>query len=612
MKLLATARGWLRRRSVALKHFLFLFAGSLLLFGMLVWSNLQDAESLFRKQVLSDAEVIIDRTNLYLNAYLDNVQNVLLLLSTRDDLLLEGKENEAAEVLRSYAAMNSSLYKTVYMVREDGKVLSNTQVYYEIIGNPHIAKLLDKARTTHGLFITEPYDSPLSGRTVAFVLPLADAASAFKGMVVLEIDLVRLTNVLAQFMNSKNQTFAIVTGKGSAVQTFDATMPLSSYALLPYDTRVFPPQLDPSFVERMAGLPVGVTDLGGADGGLVAVKSGMNRLGWHFIAFYKESFFYQNVISLYRNYRTAALFWVAVLLVSTYIVSRYFTYPIRKLAAKMDRVRDMEVLPSIGVTREDEIGRLAKSYNAMMERIHRLLQETKEAEQRKKLSELKMLQSQIAPHFLYNTLACIGSLAKQQRTDDVRETIRALIGLLSFSFDKASEFVTLREELESIRLYAYIQKVRYGDKFELQIEAAEDSLPCRVLKLTLQPFVENAIFHGLAPLKRTGFIRVRAKKTGHRLIVTIRDNGRGMDGETLTKLFEESGKAPSKHRFTGIGIRNVQERIRLHYGMEYGLRIASAPHVGTLVRIVLPAETASDEAGGDDVAEQLSGEARAR
>lgn len=581
---------WCRSRSMAVKHSLFLFAGTLVLFGLLAWSNLHDAEQLFRKQVLSDAQVIIDRTNLYLNAYLDNVQNILLLLSTRDDLLEEGKEDEAVTVLRQYAENNSTLYKTLYFIRSDGKVLSNTQVYYDIIGNPYLQKLYDQARNNYGVMISEPYQSPLSGKTVAFVLPIRSKAdSDLKGMAVVEIDLVRLTTMLSQLMNSQNQTFTIITNKNHVVNTYDTSWPMFYYDLLPYNTKVFPPELHAAFVEQVGDLPVGITEIDGAKSKLVAVKSGMNKLGWYFVAFIEDRYFYQNIISLYNNYKTAAAVWILILLVSSYTMSRYVTYPVRMLVAKMDRVRDMEVLPSISVQREDEIGRLAKSYNAMMERIHLLLTETKEMEQRKKQYELKMLQSQIAPHFLYNTLACISSLAKQKKTEAVRDTIRSLVGLLSFSFDKSSEFVSLEEELEGLRMYAHIQTVRYGDKFTLHMEIAPETLPCKILKLTLQPLVENAIFHGLAPQKVQGTIHLRTALRRGRLIVYLRDNGVGMDSQQLESVFSERRKAPSKHRFTGIGIMNVQERIRLHFGGEFGLRIASLPGAGTLIRIELPA-----------------------
>ncbi|UUZ94825.1 sensor histidine kinase [Paenibacillus sp. P25] len=254
-------------------------------------------------------------------------------------------------------------------------------------------------------------------------------------------------------------------------------------------------------------------------------------------------------------------------------------------------------MPYIAVTREDEIGRLARSYNAMMERIQLLVQEIKEAESRKQQFELKMLQSQIAPHFLYNTLACIGSLAKQHKTDAVRDTIKSLVGLLSFSFDKKSEYVTLAEELEGLAMYVHIQQMRYGDKFKLQMEAAPETLGCKMLKLTLQPLVENAIFHGLAPLKRPGLIRVRTRLVRMKVVITVRDNGTGMNSEQLENVFSERRKAPSRHRFTGLGVMNVQERIRLHYGQEYGLKIASRPETGTLIRIESPALAFEEGAG---------------
>ncbi|MFD0716650.1 histidine kinase [Paenibacillus sp. GCM10027626] len=580
------------RLSIASKHFLFLFAGTLLLYGLLAWLNLKDAEQLFREQVVSDAEIIIDRTNLYMDAYLDNVQNILLLLSDRADLLKEGKEEEAVKLLRQFTEKNRTLYRNLYLVNADGRVFTNAQVNFEIIGNPELDKLLEQARTSHGVFITEPYDSPMSGKTVAFVLPLREQEQKFQGMAVVEIDLIKLTGVLAPYMKTKNQTFAIVTSKGNAVQMFDFTEPLSSYRLLPYRTNVVPPQLEPAFLQQIDELKTGVSDLTGPEGKLVAIKAGVNRLGWHFIAFYDDRYFYQNVFKLYRNYEHVAVIWVLLLLFGSYLMSRYFAYPLRTLVAKMNRVREVEVLSSIHVTREDEIGELTKSYNAMMERIQHLVHEIKEVQTHKRQFELQMLQSQIAPHFLYNTLACISSLAKQQKTDAVRETIKSLVRLLSFSFNKQSEYVTLEEELEGLRMYVHIQQVRYGDKFNLHTEIEPEALQCKVLKLTLQPLVENSIFHGIAPMKRHGEIRLRAKIAGGRLILLLRDNGKGMEQSQAEHILTERRQPPNKHRFTGIGTMNVHERIQIHFGQPFGLQVMSVPELGTLIRIEMPAITA--------------------
>jgi two-component system, sensor histidine kinase YesM len=160
---------------------------------------------------------------------------------------------------------------------------------------------------------------------------------------------------------------------------------------------------------------------------------------------------------------------------------------------------------------------------------------------------------------------------------------------LSFSFVKATEFVTLEEELEGLRMYAYIQKVRYGDKFTMEIDANPEAGSKMMLKLTLQPLVENAILHGIVPLNRPDTIRVRTKCMIEKLVITIQDDRLGLNPVQLDHLFAGRHKAPSKHWFTGFGIMNVQERIRLHFGSDYGLKIFSRPEIRTLIRIELPA-----------------------
>ncbi len=260
--------------------------------------------------------------------------------------------------------------------------------------------------------------------------------------------------------------------------------------------------LQDSFREQLASLKIGVSEIEGTGSEpLVAVKSAKNRLGWSLAAFIEEDYFYQDLQKLYNNYRTASIVWMIVLLLSAYLLSRSFTRPIRRFVEKMDRLNDVQVVAKLPVTRKDEIGRLTQSYNDMLERIQTLLQKTKSAEEQKKEYELKMLRSQIAPHFLYNTLACISSLAKQQRIHEVRETIRSLVKLLAFSFDKQSEYVSIEEELEGLRMYMYIQQVRYGNQYKYELDIEPCLLQYRILKLTLQPLVENALFHGILPHK---------------------------------------------------------------------------------------------------------------
>lgn len=237
------------------------------------------------------------------------------------------------------------------------------------------------------------------------------------------------------------------------------------------------------------------------------------------------------------------------------MMSRYFTSPIRTLVQKMDHSRDFTVIFPLTTTRKDEIGKLYSSYKAMLNRIHFLIKEIKEIEERKKETELKILQSQIAPHFIYNTLACVISLAKQNKTQEVVQTIKSLVSLLSFSIDRISSIVKLQDELEMLRMYVQIQKVRYGDKISFIEDCDPKTLNCPILKLTLQPIVENAIFHGLAPQKKSGTIIIRTSRHKDKVQIHIRDNGMGMTQEVANGLLQENLHQMDKSRFTSIGLK---------------------------------------------------------
>ncbi|WP_020619650.1 sensor histidine kinase [Paenibacillus daejeonensis] len=594
---------WYSSLGLATKQFIYLFIVTLALVMVLAWRNLHEAESLLRNQVVRDAELLLSRTNQYIDANLDNVENMLLLLSTQPQLLQEGNEALAFDTLRQFASHNNSIAQSLYLIRSDGKVLSNAQVYYDIIGNPHLPGLYDLALQNYGAInVSEPYYSPMSGHTLAYVLPITDLNKHIQGVVAAEVNVSLLSERISPMIY---QSYALFTRQGNLINRLNSRDPI-----LPLREGVFPPVMQDSFQAQLPELSVGISSLEGRAGKpLVAVRSAPNRLGWSLAAFIEEDYFYQDLQQLNHNYRTASLIWVVVLLLSAYLLTRSFTRPIRRFVEKMDRVDDVQVVAKLPVTRHDEIGRLTRSYNAMLERIQILLHKTRTAEEQKKEYELKMLRSQIAPHFLFNTLACISSLAKQQRTSEVRETIRSLVKLLSFSFDRQSEYVSLAEELEGLRMYMHIQQVRYGEQYQYEEAIHSELLSCRVLKLTLQPLVENALFHGLTP-QQGGQITISGELTGRRLRLYVRDNGIGMDAITREGLVFNTDETPGSSgplensgsrqpfRFTGIGLRNVHERIRIHHGEHYGLRIGSRPGIGTIIRLDFPLLTETEEQTG--------------
>lgn len=572
---------------MATKQFMLFFTVTFLMFALLAGMNYQRASRLFKNQIVDDAQTLMVRTNQFLDTYLDTGQNILLLLSSQAGLLQSPEPGQVEAFLRSAAENNSTIVKTLYIVTDSGRVYSNGQVLYEVLGNPMLPGLYEMAQGSYSSIVSQPYSSPQSGYTVAIARQVLDQQNRRVGVAVVELDLEKLMRKVSE-VKPNNQTFVLISNQGQVVAYDNQT------DLLPSKPGEFATVLPEAFLSDIFDLPTGTGQYDGPAGRLVTLKSGQNRMGWSLVLFIKESYFYQNVSVLLDDFKAVALVTLVVLFVTAYIMSRFFTRPIRLLASRMDRVQDMEVIPNITMRRNDEIGRLAASFNAMMERIRGLLEETREMDRRKQELELKVLQSQIAPHFLYNTLACIGSLARQQRIDDVKTTIRSLVGLLKLTFDRTTEFVRVDEELDGLLRYLQIQRMRYGDKFVFVSRIEQDVLSLAILKLTLQPLVENAIFHGIVPSGRTGEIRIRSRVKGGRLVFYIRDNGVGMEREKLLLIREAGSGKPSADRFTGIGVNNVHDRLRLHFGEPWGLRIRSIQGEGTVVAVRLPALHAED------------------
>ncbi|MDF2924745.1 MAG: hypothetical protein K0R57_3659 [Paenibacillaceae bacterium] len=591
-------REWFRNSSLATKQFIYLVLVFASLFSVLAWNNLRDAEDAVREQVIGDSQIIIDRTNRMLDAYIETIMGCLMLIENSRELLLGDDDYEIRKALNEFSKM-STMVKTLYFIRSDGVVLSNKQGLTEALGNPELLRLASELPPdSYALQWSEPYYSPVSGRTVAFTLPVKDGFQRQVGIAAVEMDLDLIKTRLNEMIGSADQTFAVMTLEKQFVSV-DLMSPLIPYVIESYQKK-----LSPSFTAQLASLSTGVSTVDGAELPLVAVKSASNKLSWSIISLIDERYFYTNIHKLNDNFRQAAIIWGLVLFACVWVMTRLITKPIRKLALKMDRAKDFAVVKPMHQEGSDEIGLLIQSYNRLLTRVHLLLKEVKESEESKKHYELKMLQSQIGPHFLYNTLTCISSLAKQQRTEEVRETIRSLGGLLQYSFNHAAQFVTLGQELEGLRMYVQIQKVRYGDEFEVYFEVPGSLLECRMLKLTLQPLVENAIYHGISARSGGGVIRIAARVEHGVLKLYVMDNGVGMARDCrrpwLKPRSSGSGdrEGNGSRAFHSIGLVNVQERIRLHFGTEYGLRIASLPGAGTTVRITLPLQRTGEQGTG--------------
>lgn len=574
---------WYKGWGLAAKLFFIFFLVTFAIFMFMQWNNLREAKRLLKNQNINDTQLMMLRTNQFLDAYLDNINNVLFLTSYQKELLKDGNEEAAESFLRRYGENNSSIIKNLFIIRKDGKTYSSRQLIYDILGNSNLNVQYKMAQEGYGgISWSEPYYSPMSDKTIAFSIPIKEDDNSILGVAVVEVSIEYLRQRISPWLVTSNQAF-IVMSQGDRPVVYD-----SNSNLIPYQQGTYPYEIHDDFSKVISGKAVGINYMDYDGKALMTVKSNSNNLGWKLVAIIDQKIFNENITKLYRNFIITAILWVVVLLVGSFLLSYYFTNPIRKLALKMDRLKDLDNLPIINIKRSDEIGRLAASYNSMMKRINNLVCEVKLVENQKKEYELKMLQSQIGPHFLYNTLACIGSLAKQQKTDEVRETIRSLVGLLSFSFDKRGEFVTLEEELEGLNAYINIQKIRYGNIFDLDLDIDEKTLGCGILKLTLQPIIENSIFHGIVPKQEYGSIKIHGEIKDSKLVISIWDNGMGMDEEKCRDLLSNRTSKKFHDRFNSIGITNVNERIQIHFGAQYGINIESRKNVYTIVTVTMP------------------------
>ena len=271
-------------------------------------------------------------------------------------------------------------------------------------------------------------------------------------------------------------------------------------------------------------------------------------------------------------------------LVVTHLLALDLVIPIRRLTMNMKMgikgVRPGKLKRFGGAV---EIVEMNDTFISIMYEIEQLIDEVAKQEKKKKDAEIRVLQNQLSPHFLYNMLNSIRWMAMIQRQDNIKEMVDALNALLTYALRGSGDPVPLADEIAILRNYVAIQKVRY-QHFEFATDVPAELERVEVLKFLLQPLIENALIHGLAPSEHPGEIIVSAVSEGDHLLVTVADNGVGMNEETTDRLVSGLSASPTDR----LGVRSVHERIQLHYGTNYGLSMRSEPGVGTSVTVKVP------------------------
>ncbi|MHA6529361.1 sensor histidine kinase [Paenibacillus sp. BAC0078] len=296
--------------------------------------------------------------------------------------------------------------------------------------------------------------------------------------------------------------------------------------------------------------------------------------------------------------RIRQLIIVSVLLSIVFVITLHFlltkrlTRPIQLLQHKMRLTASGYLEAKVKPEGTDEIADLGQSFNIMVEKIKELLEQSIQEQQQLQKAELRTLQAQINPHFLYNTLDSIVWMAEAGKNDGVIRIVKALSDFFRLSLNKGRDWVQIRSELAHAQSYLIIQQMRYRDILEYRIEVAEELQEYPILNMTLQPLIENALYHGIKNKRGKGIISIGGYADGNSVVLTVSDNGIGIPGERLGLLREQiqhpiqSEGADTAQ--SGFGLQNVHQRLQLYFGEEYGIRLDSTEGIGTQIRVRIP------------------------
>lgn len=276
---------------------------------------------------------------------------------------------------------------------------------------------------------------------------------------------------------------------------------------------------------------------------------------------------------------------IAIAVLILFVITRKTINPLRILVKEMSKITKGNFNNHINLAGSSEIKNLSSSFNYMLDDLNDYVEKLLLAQKEQRKSELSALQMQINPHFIYNTLASIKLLVLKEDKEKASETINSFISLLQNTISDTSETITVKQEIENLKNYVFINETRCGDNIKVNFHVFDLCLNYRLPKLVLQPFIENALFHAFSG-NEEGRIHVFISVKSNKLLCEIIDNGIGIEEVQLQNLYSSP---TSKHiHFTGIGIKNVDNRIKLLYGNDYGVYITSKINVGTTINVYLP------------------------
>ncbi|MEK8128234.1 histidine kinase [Paenibacillus filicis] len=569
-----------KRPNLGVQIFLLAFLSIASLILLLGYGSQQYVFRQFTMEQTRYVSHLLERTDLLLNQFMKDLQANMLVLS-KDERLLSDRTDEAVKLLENYRLFWNYDVKNIYIVTPDGRMTGTSGYLWEIKGAEHVKAFLDNDRTSPSpSYWTEPYMSPVSDYTISYIVRLTGPKGENRGILVADLDIQGILAAYGDWTYTSREDLLILSAKNRPLTTNN---PYVAYDVFrkEYDLIGLPPDL----IEQTTAEAHKVLDTEGNP--LYVTRMTSNKWGWQVMAVLKEEKLHQSVRWIRTYAFVIGLLGIPLSLIISFYLSRSITRPLKLLTRKMDKVSAGDFQTTVESSFHDEFGLLVSTFNKMVVRIKQLMEDLIRSEKAKKHYELKVLQSQIQPHFLYNTLNSISYLSRQGQTDEVDQMITSLVALLQFHLDKIEELVPLSQEIEGVRHYGYLMSVRFPDMFVLEVDIEEEALQVLVPKFSVQPLVENSIFHGILPGLSLGSIVITGEETEDAVLIRVADDGVGISVEKLSTLLEdERGRGASGYYH--MGVRSIHDRLALYYGPGYGLTVLSEPGGGTVVEMRVP------------------------
>ena len=479
--------------------------------------------------------------------------------------VLENVANSHREVVGIFIATKEDLYVSTGMSRISRDPFQNERWYREASENPEEIQLISVV-TGRNIVTNRSY-------SIDDVFSLAKAVQDPETGEVLGVILLDIRHDIIQ--SSIN---GVTIGEKGFVFVMDQE---DNIVYTPVNGIVY--RVNPKWVKAMEPMSVQI------QGGSYQIRSELSPYtGWRTVGVFSMDEVMSSVNTIVYILFTCVIISLVLVVIVSFKFSRTLTNPIFKLKRLMKQAESGDLTVRFNFQHNDEIGELGQSFNHMIARIDQLIQMVYVEQENKRTAEMKSLQEQIKPHFLYNTLDTISWMARDYDAEDIVRLVDALTNMFRIGLSHGKDIITVKEEITHVSNYLYIQKIRYKDKLNYVIHVDESLYAIEVPKLILQPLVENAIYHGVKAKRGGGTITITGVPEGENLVFTVQDDGAGMLQEKVEELNRRMSERSVLDEKKSFGLFYIRERIQLCYGKGYGVHVESTLGEGTRVTITLP------------------------